>query len=72
MLFRALSIVLLILCLNFLWGIRPVNYTLAALLIIWTTVSIRGMASMRSQGSSNPKLVSQFDAVCEREEPVAD
>ncbi len=49
MLFRALSIVLLLLSLNFLWGSRPVNYTLAALLIIWTAVSIRGMASMRSQ-----------------------
>jgi peptidoglycan/xylan/chitin deacetylase (PgdA/CDA1 family) len=49
MLFRASSIVLLVLSLNFLWGVRPVNYTLAALLLIWTAVSIRGMTSMRSQ-----------------------
>jgi len=49
MLFRASSIVLLLLCLNFLWGSRPVDYTLAVLLVIWTIVSLRGMASMRSQ-----------------------
>jgi len=49
MLFRASSIVLAILCLNFLWGLRPVNYTLFALLAVWSAVSMRGMASMRSQ-----------------------
>jgi peptidoglycan/xylan/chitin deacetylase (PgdA/CDA1 family) len=49
MLFRASSIVLLFSCLGFLLGIKPVNYTLAALLAVWTVVSIRGMVSMRSQ-----------------------
>jgi len=49
MLFRASSIVLLLLCSGFLLGIKPVNYTLAALLVVWTVVSIRGMVSMRSQ-----------------------
>ena len=49
MLFRASSIVLLVLCLNFLWGLRPLDYALTALLTIWTVLSIRGVASMRSR-----------------------
>lgn len=49
MLFRASSILLLVLSLNFLWGIRPLDYTLAALIAVWLAVSIRGMTSMRSQ-----------------------
>lgn len=49
MLFRAASVVLLLLSFNFVWGIKPFNYTLAGLIIIWLGVSVRGMASMRSQ-----------------------
>ena len=49
MVFRAFSVVLLILSLNFLWGSRPVNYILTSLIVIWIVLSLRGMASMRSQ-----------------------
>ena len=49
MLFRAASVVLLLLSFNFVWGIKPLNYTLAGLIVIWLGVSARGMASMRSQ-----------------------
>ena len=49
MFFRAASVVLLLLSFNFVWGIKPLNYTLAGLIVIWLGVSIRGMASMRSQ-----------------------
>lgn len=49
MFFRAASVVLLLLSLNFVWGIKPLNYTLAGLIVIWLGVSVRGMASMRSQ-----------------------
>jgi len=49
MYYRASSIVLLILCLNIFWGVKPVNYTLYALIAAWTAVSLRGMTSMRSQ-----------------------
>lgn len=49
MLFRAFSVVLLILSLNFLWGSRPVNYILTTLIVFWLILSFRGMASMRSQ-----------------------
>lgn len=47
--YRASSIVLLILCLNFLWGVNTINYTLAILVAGWIAVSTRGMASMQSQ-----------------------
>jgi len=49
MLFRAFSIILLLLSFNFFWGIKAVNYSLAALIIIWVIASVRGMTSMRSR-----------------------
>ena len=49
MLFRAASVVMLLLCLNFLWDIKTVNYALGAILLIWIILSIRGMTSMRSR-----------------------
>ena len=49
MLFRAASVVLLFLCLNFLWDIKTVNYALGALLLVWIVLSVRGMTSMRSR-----------------------
>ncbi len=49
MLFRAASVVLLFLCLNFFWDIKTVNYALGALLMVWIILSIRGMTSMRSR-----------------------
>lgn len=47
--YRASTVVLLILCVNFIWDIKAVNYSLAGLLALWTVLSVRGMASMRSQ-----------------------
>ncbi len=47
--YRASTVVLLILLINFVWDIKAVNYSLAGLLAFWTVVSVRGMASMRSQ-----------------------
>jgi peptidoglycan-N-acetylglucosamine deacetylase len=49
MVFRAASVVLLILCLGFLLNIPSVSHALAALIIIWLIVSVRGMTSMRSR-----------------------
>jgi len=47
-LFRASSIVLLILSLNFLWGIGWVDAALSAFIVLWLAASVWGMASMRS------------------------
>lgn len=49
MLYRAASILLLIVSLNLVWGIPSVNMAILGLFIIWTGVSLRGMASMQSQ-----------------------
>ncbi len=49
MLFRAASVILLLMCLNFLWNIKSVNYALGALLLVWIILSVRGMTSMRSR-----------------------
>ena len=49
MFFRASSVILLLLSLNLLWGIKPIDYALALLFAVWTAFSIRGMTSMRSQ-----------------------
>jgi peptidoglycan/xylan/chitin deacetylase (PgdA/CDA1 family) len=48
MLFRAASVILLLLCLNFLLNIEAVNCALVALLLVWIILSVRGMTSMRS------------------------
>src|SRR5512143_2370632 len=49
MLFRASSVVLLVLCSGFLLGVRPIDQILTALIIAWLGASVRGMSSMRSQ-----------------------
>jgi len=49
MAYRASSVVLLILCVNFLWGNTVVNHSLAGLIAVWLAVSVRGMTSMQSQ-----------------------
>lgn len=49
MLFRTASVILLFLCLNFLWNIEAVNCALGALLLVWIILSVRGMTSMRSR-----------------------
>jgi len=48
MVFRAASIAVLILSLNFLWGIGWVNDLLMAVIVLWLSASVWGMTSMRS------------------------